>query len=117
MKVSVLDFVGPRCIVAADGQRLHDEIVGSLQAGEPVCLDFSGVKLFASPFFNYAIGQLLNEISEPDLRGLLCLEGLSDVGRSVVDVVVANAVKYQSGGDDYKRIVEDILARQAEGDE
>ncbi|MBD2542537.1 STAS-like domain-containing protein [Planktothricoides sp. FACHB-1370] len=34
--------------------------------GRPVELDFAGVEIFASPFFNFAIGQLLRDIS-PDI--------------------------------------------------
>lgn len=116
MKVLVSEIFGVRCIVASEGQKLHDMILDSLKAGEEVLLDFSGVKQFASPFFNYSIGQLLNEISQDSFRKLLHLEGLDETGEIVVGKVIENASVYHADAD-YKKIVDDILERQAKGGE
>ncbi|MFM0512068.1 STAS-like domain-containing protein [Paraburkholderia sp. RL17-373-BIF-A] len=115
MKLNIQAEVGSRCIVAEDGQRIHDLIIGALKDGENVFLDFENVRQFASPFFNFSVGQLLSDVSEETLRNLLHLENLNDVGRLVVERVIANASKYQ-GNEDYKKIVDDILERQAKGD-
>ncbi|MDF5723445.1 MAG: STAS-like domain-containing protein [Rhizonema sp. PD37] len=40
-------------------------------ANIPVELDFGEVDIFASPFFNFAIGQLLRDIKSKDLNRLL----------------------------------------------
>ncbi|HDR9174197.1 TPA: STAS-like domain-containing protein [Burkholderia vietnamiensis] len=112
MHLNIHDEIGVRCIVAEDGQRLHDRIFGPLKSGDNVYLDFTGVRQYASPFFNYSIGQLMNEFSEESLRKLLHLVNINDIGKIVVDQVIANAARFK-GNADYKKIVDDILAKQA----
>lgn len=112
MKLSIRDKIGPRCIIKEDGQKIYDEIHGPLERGEAVTLDFDGVSQFASPFFNFAIGQLLKDIPETDLRRLLQVENLNETGRLVVERVIENAAMYH-GDKDYRSIVDDILEQQA----
>lgn len=114
MKVNVRDMFGIRCIVASDGQKLHDLIINDLKSGTPVTLNFDGVKQFASPFFNFSIGQILNEISQDSFRKLLSIEQLDETGSLVVRQVIENASAYHADAD-YKKIVDDILDRQAKG--
>jgi hypothetical protein len=116
MRLVISETIGARCIVAEDGQRLHDAVVGHLRDNEDVFLDFSEVRQFASPFFNFSIGQLLNDVSEVNLRKFLHLEGLNETGRIVVERVIANASKYQNN-EDYRKIVDDILEQQAKGED
>jgi len=116
MRLVIRETIGARCIVAEDGQKLHDAVVALLRDKEDVFLDFSGVRQFASPFFNFSIGQLLNDVSEDDLRSFLHLEGLNETGRIVVERVIANASRYQNN-EDYRKIVDDILEQQARGEE
>lgn len=112
MKLFIKDKIGPRCIIKEDGQKVYDEIHGPLKNGESVTLDFGGVSQFASPFFNFAIGQLLMDIEEGDLRRLLQIENLNETGQLVVERVIENAAKYH-GDKDYRKIVDDILEQQA----
>ena len=112
MKLSIKEKIGPRCIIKEDGQKIYDAIYEPLRRGESVTLDFEGVTQFASPFFNFAIGQLLKDIEETDLRRLLHCENLNETGRLVVERVIENAAKYH-GNKDYRKIVDDILEQQA----
>jgi hypothetical protein len=112
MKLSIRDQIGPRCIIREDGQKIYEAIQSPLKNGEPVILDFEGVRQFASPFFNFAVGQLLKDISEAELRRLLHIENLNETGKMVVERVIENAAKYH-GDKDYRKIVDDILEQQA----
>lgn len=112
MEIAIRDKIGPRCIVKEDGQKIYDAIHEALQKGETVALDFRDVTQFASPFFNFAIGQLLTDINEGELRRLLHIENLNETGRMVVERVIENAAKYH-GDKDYRKIVDDILEQQA----
>jgi len=112
MHLTIKDIIGPRCIVKEDGQRVYDVIHDTLKKKETVTLDFSGVTQFASPFFNFAIGQLLKDIKEDDLRHLLQIENLDPPGRLVVERVIENASRYHTDVD-YRKIVDDILGQQA----
>jgi hypothetical protein len=59
-----------------------------------VQLDFDGVKVFASPFFNGAVGQLLKDLDWNEVDRLLEFINLSDFGRKLVDRVKQNAKQY-----------------------
>jgi hypothetical protein len=116
MKIIIKDEIGPRCIIKEDGQKIYERIHEPLKEGEIVTLDFGGVAQFASPFFNFAIGQLLKDIEEKDLRRLLQIENLNETGKLVVERVIENAAKYH-GDVNYRKIVDDILEQQAKESE
>ena len=116
MKIIIKDEIGPRCIIKEDGQKIYDKIHEPLKKGETVTLDFDGVAQFASPFFNFAIGQLLKDIKEEDLRRLLQIENLNETGKLVVERVIENAARYHSDVN-YRKIVDDILEQQAKESE
>ncbi len=112
MRLFIRDQIGPRCIIKEDGQKIYNAIHGALRDGETVTLDFEGVSQFASPFFNFAIGQLLKDIDKVDLERLLRNEHLNETGKLVVERVIENAARYHSDKD-YRKIVDDILEQQA----
>lgn len=116
MKIDVQEVFGTRCIVSDDGQKLHDMVVKNLASSEDVFLNFKGVRQYASPFFNFSIGQLLNNVSIETVKKHLHLEDLSDTGRMVIERVIENASHYH-GDADYRRIVDEILAQQSEGEQ
>lgn len=116
MIIKISDTIGPRCIISADGQKIYDLIRDEILAGNAVCLDFSGVNQFASPFFNYAIGQLLKDIAEEDLRKRLTFDNVNETGEMVIDRVIENSAQYNSNKD-YKKIVDDMLDSQAKESE
>lgn len=68
MIVNVFEVIGEYAIAADSGQKLYDQIHPELLDGKSVELDFSGVEIFTSAFFNFAIGQLLRDISTDDLN-------------------------------------------------
>jgi hypothetical protein len=116
MNVLIRDLIGPRCIVKEDGKRVYDLIVDSLRNHETVILDFIGVTQFASPFFNFAIGLLLKEITEQELRRLLVTKNLAHLGQALVENVIENSARYYQDPD-YKKIVDEILEKQAKDSE
>jgi len=116
MRLSIHDIVGPRCITKEDGQRNFDKIHNVLIENEEVTLDFKGVTQFASPFFNFAIGQLLKDLTPENLKSLLKIENLLEDGKLVVDRVIENASRYIID-EDYRKIVDTILKKQSEESE
>jgi hypothetical protein len=116
MKIVIKEIIGLRCIITEDGQKIYNVIHEPLQNGEIVVLDFEGVTQFASPFFNFAIGQLLKDIKELELRRLLQLVNLNETGKLVVERVIENAARYHTNKD-FSKIVDNILAQQAKESE
>lgn len=95
MRLVIRDMIGGEdAITPEDGQRVYDEIHPALNKAESVQLDFTGVKVFASPFFNAAVGQLMKDLKPDDLNRLLRLENLAPAGVSVLRRVIENAKRY-----------------------
>lgn len=113
MALGIKNVVGERCVTSEDGQQVYREIHPKLAAGEEVCLDFEGVTVFASPFFNFAIGQLLRDLKPADLNRLLKVENLAPDGLLVWQRVVKNSKEYYQNPQ-AKKAVDEILKHQAE---
>lgn len=113
MNMEIKSFVGDSCVTSEDGQRVYDEIYPKLAAGESVCLNFSNVRVFASPFFNFAIGQLLKDLEPENLNQLLKVENITTDGLLVWELVVKNAKEYykKPGA---KKAIDETLKQQAE---
>ena len=115
MRVLIHDITrGEDAITLDDGQRVYDRIHPELRAGRAVELDFSGVTVLASPFFNAAIGQLLRDLSPNDLNRLLQVSNLTPVGTNVMRQVIANAKRYYAEPDYRKAVTEVLTALAAE---
>ncbi|MEH2068843.1 MAG: STAS-like domain-containing protein [Nostoc sp.] len=112
MVYKIYDIVGEYAITADGGQKLYDQIHPLLLAGEPVELDFTGVKVFASPFVNFAFGQLLKDIPADKLNQLVEFTSLNADGYDVLEHVMANAKRYYSD-EKYRTAVDTAIANIA----
>ena len=112
MTYKIYNIVGEYAITVDGGQKVYDQIYPELVAGNPVELDFTGVKVFASPFFNFAIGQLLKDIAADNLNRLLSFNFLNDNGQNLLERVIANAKHYYSDPH-YQKAVDAVLEEYA----
>jgi len=99
MKCIVKEIVGENAITLEDGQGVYDRIRPALGRGEAVELDFSDVTVFASPFFNAAVGQLLKDNQPEAIDRLLRVDNLNSVGHDLMRRVIENAQRYYSSPD------------------
>ncbi len=113
MQYKVKDITGDYAITLEDGQILFDRIHPELATGHQVQLDFEGVSVFASPFFNAAVGQLLKDLTPDTLNTLLKVVNLSPVGLDVLKRVIENAKRYYSSPD-YRKAQEQLLQKLSE---
>ncbi len=112
MKFFVRETTGEDAITLDDGQHVHDRIKPELVAGREVELDFDGVSVFASPFFNAAIGQLLKDIDSETLNRLLRIESLNLLGHDVLRRVIDNSKRYYASKE-YRDVQARVLQRLA----
>jgi hypothetical protein len=112
MRLNIISFIGENCITVEDGEQLYQKIHPEILKGNQIEVDFSGVKIFASPFFNAAIGQLLRDFQPEQLQEQLHFVGLSQHGDYVLRRVIENAKKYYTNPH-FKDSVERIIAQQA----
>lgn len=111
----IKEIIGENCITLDDGQKIYDLIYPKLKNSEVVKLDFSGVRIFASPFMNAAIGQLLRDIPSEELNKLLDIDrqSMTAVGLSVLRRVIQNAKEYYSD-DRVKQAVDTVLDTESQ---
>src|SRR3954463_15753646 len=88
MRVKVSDLAGECPCIGEEGERAHELIAPVLERGEPVVLDFSGVKDVGGAFFAGAIGRLVERDAANRLPELLRYENLSPRGRGVLDAII-----------------------------
>jgi len=110
--VKIKDIVGENAVTQEDGQKIYDRIIPALGSDQSVELDFEGVKIFASPFFNAAVGQLIREIKVDDLNRLLRVKELSPLGQEVLRRVIENAKQYFSS-ENYRKAQTEAIAKLA----
>lgn len=96
IKIDILTIVGKNCITTFDGQKVYDLIHPELQANQPVELDFTGVEIFAAPFFNLAFGQLLRDIQPKNIKHLLKVSNINSLGNQILKLVIENSKRYYS---------------------
>lgn len=113
MKYSILTLVGEDCITIEDGDKIYALIHPELAADRPVELDFAGVSVFASPFFNAAIGRLLKDFTPQDLNRLLKISNLAPVGMDVLKLVIKNSAQYYRDPA-LRKALDEILSEQVE---
>lgn len=94
MRIHVAQAVGPLCITADDGATIYELIDASLSANRPVAIDFAGCEIFASPFFNSAIGPLVQTYEAALLNTHLSFENLTPDAMDLMRRVIENAREY-----------------------
>jgi STAS-like domain of unknown function (DUF4325) len=111
MIFKIYDITGVMATDSESGQALHDLILPELQKGSTVNLDFTGVEIFATSFFNFAIGQLLASVSITTLRSQLHVHDLSEDGQAIFDRAVDFAQQYYSN-EKYRKAVDEVFEEQ-----
>lgn len=109
MYIKVKELVGENAMTLDDGEAIYARIHDPLTHGETVELDFEGVQVFASPFFNAGIGRLLGELTTDTLNALLKFDHLSDFGTRVLRRVIENAKDYYAAPAEQQRAIDRIV--------
>lgn len=100
--INVKDFVGTNAISMNSGRKINAAIVKEWNNTDKIILEFSGVDVFASPFFNASIGTLLKDRSIAQLQQKLVFNGVSDHGKRLLNLVIENAIKFYSSNNNEK---------------
>lgn len=113
MTINVQKIIGENCITLEDGKKVYKLILSVLDKNQNIDLDFTGVRIYASPFFNGAVAKLLGNFTQEELNKRVKFEGLSDHGKQVLRRVIQNARKYYSN-DKFRNAVDKVVAEQSE---
>ena len=114
MTINIKDIIGENCITLEDGETVYKLLLPILDNDQDVDLDFTGVRIYASPFFNGAVGKLLGKFTPEELNKRVKFNGLSDHGKQILRRVTQNARKYYSN-DKFRNAVDKVVAEQLQG--
>lgn len=92
--IRVFEITGKNAISMQKGNRIYELLLQKISNDEHVTLDFEGVSLFASPFFNAAIGHLLKDIEIERLQKLMKPIHLNNTGKDLLNLVIDNALTF-----------------------
>jgi len=106
MKYQILNLIGQNCMTMDAGQQVYDRIHPLLLDRITVELDFAGVRRIASPFLNFAIGQLLSDIHDVDR--VLKITNMEPFAKEALDYVLENAKQYYSNSQ-YREAVDNSM--------
>jgi hypothetical protein len=112
-KLNILDLVGEDCITIEDGEKVYDLIHPELKACRPVELDFAGVEVFAAPFFDAAVGRLLEEFTPDDLNRLLKVSNLVPEEVEALKLVIEDSARYYRDPL-FRKALDEVMMEQAE---
>lgn len=82
------------CLADKEGMLLRNLIENKITANEKVVLDFSGISMYASPFFNVSLGYFIGKYGIEKYNSLIEIRNLTPVGEKVYQTVADNAVNY-----------------------
>lgn len=94
--IKVFDITGRNAISMQKGNLIYEILKLNCKNKEKVILDFDGVSLFASPFFNASVGHLLKDISVEELLQFMTPIHLNETGKELLNLVIANAIAFYS---------------------
>lgn len=109
-EIKIYDIVGKNAISMSAGDKLYAAIAKDLtsEQGEKLNLNFEGVELFASPFFNSSIGLIIKDVNIDDLMKKMEVNNISDIGKQLLNLVISNAIKFY---DDSSNTAEDAIKK------
>jgi hypothetical protein len=87
MDIFVKDYIGYRCLTKEDGQKIYTEISERIINGERCILNFEGVRQFAGPFFNFALGQFMTNCDYDGIRDLIVIKNINEIGEIHIDYI------------------------------
>ncbi|MCT4633151.1 MAG: STAS-like domain-containing protein [Firmicutes bacterium] len=114
MNIIKIFDISPICMSENDGTILRSKMIMCLEKNEDILLNFERVKLFASPFFNSSIGYIISKYGMDVFSKKIKIEKLNSVGRSVLDLVIKNAVEFSSLDKNGQEIISEILQKLEE---
>lgn len=113
MRIKVKELVGANAMTLDDGEAIYARIQAPLTQGETVELDFDGVEVFASPFFNAGVGRLVGELTADTLNSRLKFDHLSDFGARILRRVIENAKEYYGATAAQRQAIDRIVHENA----
>jgi STAS-like domain of unknown function (DUF4325) len=91
MNISIKKITGPHCGEYSDGEKVYEVVSDHLKKGDFLTLDFSGIDILSSSFFNGSIAKLFLDFPSDFLLEHLSIVGMKRIDRYVLNRAVSDA--------------------------
>lgn len=103
-KTIKINAITPMAMTEDAGLQLRKEMNEVIQKEESLVLDFQGIELFATPFFNASIGYFVMTLSPEKYKEYVKVINLSDLGKETYGHSYQNAVSVYENKTDLELI-------------
>lgn len=104
--IPLAELLGPICVDAEDGFAICSLIRHHLNAGDAICLDFTGVSALTTEFLTASVGCLHGTFPLDDLQRRLTCRGLNKTSEDLVDIVRQSSAQYYGGSDETRDAID-----------
>lgn len=109
-KISIFAVIGDTLAVEADeGQKVYNQIKKALGNGNNVILSFLNVEIVTTAFLNTAVGQLLKDHTEEEIKQRMSVEDMSEPGKASLYRVIETAKLFYKDPEALKRSIDEIM--------
>jgi hypothetical protein len=112
-KYKVYDIIGHLAMTLDQGKKVYDVVHPELLADRSVELDFAGVEIYSGVFFNFAIGNLYEDIPPEKIEKLLTFSNLDDVGAQGLKLSMEDSQEY-FGDENVRQVINQIFQEQSD---
>ncbi|MCA9469883.1 MAG: STAS-like domain-containing protein [Nitrospira sp.] len=91
MIIFVKEITGPYCGEYTEGEKVYQVIASHLKNNDFLTLDFSGIDILSSSFFNGSLAKLFLDFPTDFLLNRLSIVGMKKIDRYVLNRVVREA--------------------------
>lgn len=103
-KIIMIKDIAPIAMTEDAGLTLRKKMQEALDEQYKVVLDFEGIELFATPFFNSSIGYFVLQYSPDKFSEKIQVENLSELGSQTYEHSYQNAVSVFENKTDVVRV-------------
>lgn len=103
-KIIMIRDVAPIAMTEDAGLALRKKMQEALDNGNQVVLDFDGIELFATPFFNSSVGYFVLQYSPDKFGERIQVKNLSELGNQTYEHSYQNAVSVFENRTDTTRV-------------
>ncbi len=107
IRIKITDIVGSSfCVSSDDGGSVFAKLNEVLNKERDIELDFIGIDMVISAFFNAAIGRLVEKYTVEQIRNRIQFTNLSEEDQELLERVLENAVRYYDNPGRFREALE-----------
>ena len=103
--------ISPRCLTSSAGQILLSKLEYYLPINDKVILDFNGITMFASLYFNNSITKLIPNYPSSIINQRIVIINMNETGKKALSRSLEVGSEYYKLNQDEKRQVHEIIKK------